>query len=144
MTDPARRKILLVEDDPVDLKLVSRALAHVAPDVEIISTLDSTEAADMIEVESPDLICTDLRMPMLDGATLVANLRATHEHDGRIVVILSTSDQPNDIRTAYANRANAYYVKPSLPSGYRDMARQLIEHWFSVAQICPESSIERH
>lgn len=81
------------------------------------------------------MIFVDLRMPTVSGDVVVSRLRDDARHDTRALLILSSSDNPDDIQTCYKARANAYYVKPSSHGGYRDLARKVVDHWLSLARV---------
>lgn len=129
------RRILIVDDDPADISILKRAFKTTAAQVEIYETTEPLKAAPLAEECRPDLVCVDLKMPLLDGAGVVAALRADRDHDTRALVVISSSDRPEDIRESYEKRANAYYVKPTTLDGYRELARTVTEHWFSAARV---------
>ncbi len=75
-------KVLVVEDDPVLLRMVCRYLARRAFVVE--SAVDGEEALEKVVAFQPDLVLSDVRMPRMDGTALLAALKA-RDGDGTIV-----------------------------------------------------------
>ncbi|MCZ7553101.1 MAG: two-component system response regulator [Anaerolineae bacterium UTCFX2] len=111
------RPILLVEDNPMDVDLTQRAFKrkkvpnpiHIAWDGEqalsFISRWDSGES-------TPLLILLDLKLPKMDGFEVLRVFKDHPEYRNIPVVILSTSTEENDVRSAYQGGANSYLSKP--------------------------------
>ena len=71
-------KVLIVEDSPVALGIL-RKLLDASPEVQVVGTAhDGTEALNMIPKVQPNVICTDLKMPKMDGLELIKEVMAKH------------------------------------------------------------------
>jgi two-component system response regulator MprA len=82
---PARRRILVVDDDPRSRSAVARLLAEEGYDAEVAA--DGEEASGLLGTWDPDLVLTDLDMPRLDGRALVQRVRSLRP--GTPVLVLS-------------------------------------------------------
>ncbi len=126
--------ILLVEDNPVDLDLTLRAFARkrLANPVEIAR--DGEEAlAFMARWDAgealPVVILLDVKLPRVNGLEVLRQLKA-HERFRRIpVVMLTSSAEDSDLRTAYDLGVNSYIVKPVDFSKFVDVAEQIEVYW---------------
>ena len=128
------RSILLVEDNPMDLDLTLRAFARRNLTNKIEVARDGQEALDFIGAweagaEVPVVILLDVHLPKVDGLEVLRRLRA-HPRFGTIpVVMLTTSAEDEDIRTAYALGANSYIVKPVAFDKFLGVAEQIDLYW---------------
>jgi CheY-like chemotaxis protein len=114
--------ILLVEDNPSDIGLTQRALAksHIANEMVILE--DGQEALDYLFGsgqhtgrdlnELPALILLDLKLPRVAGLEVLRQIRANERTSRLPVVILTTSQEEQDIAQSYDLRANSYIRKP--------------------------------
>src|SRR4051812_31096810 len=110
--------ILLVEDNPADMRLTVEALKEGDVRCELHWSQDGVEAMDYLhrrngneDAVRPDLILLDLNLPRLDGREVLAQIKA-HADLRRIpVVILSTSKAEDDILRSYDLHANCYITK---------------------------------
>ena len=125
--------ILLVDDDEIVTELVSRCLASKTSGVRIVSANDGEEALSVLRADLTDLpqiILLDINMPRMDGFEFLRQLRADEQLRDRVVFMMSTSDDPIDVRRAYAMNAAGFIVKSQtgvrfdrvarLMSAYRD------------------------
>ena len=111
--------VLLVEDDPVILKLL-----EVNFDLEGYSVLlarDGAEGIDLARSERPDLIISDIMMPNVSGIELVQTLKADDATSGIPIILLSAKAQTADIRAGMEAGADDYVTKPFEPL-------ELVEH----------------
>jgi len=139
-------KILLVEDNPDDVALTTRALkSHnimndvvVAHDgVQAIEYLFGTEGRPASD-ELPAVVLLDLKLPKLNGMEVLQRIRA----DGRTrllpVVILTSSDEERDIIEGYTLGANSYVRKPVNFVEFTEAAKQLGLYWLLINQAPPQ------
>ncbi len=112
-----RVRILLVEDNRAHALLVQRNIRNSSRPPEIHHVVDGEEALDYlertcVENELPDLVLLDLRLPKLDGFTVLRKMRDDEKLASLPVVVLSTSDREADVKYAYECGAADYVVKP--------------------------------
>lgn len=115
------RRILLVEDDPMDIELILSALAdyNLANDITVLR--DGAEALDYLYRRgacalrpegNPVVIFLDLKMPRVDGVQVVRQLKSDEQMRSIPIVILTSSRESGDLEECYRLGANAYVVKP--------------------------------
>ncbi len=129
-----RFRLLLVEDNPADARLLVEALEEARIDVEIHTSKDGIDALELLRQGSyarPDAVILDLNLPRMDGRELLAAIRSDAELSELPVVVLSTSHYDGDIRACQDLRARAYVVKPAGFEEFVDVARR-------IARICHE------
>jgi chemotaxis family two-component system response regulator Rcp1 len=83
----------------------------------------------------PHLVVLDLKMPKKGGLEVLAEMRLQEELRVIPVVVLSSSDRPEDISASYARGANSYVTKPATASGLRDGVGELARYWMDVASL---------
>jgi len=132
--------ILLIEDNPLDVDLTLRAFKRcglanpvlVARDgEEALAWIPRWEAGELL----PVVILLDLRLPKIDGLTVLQAFK-THPVLRRIpVVVLTTSKEDRDIQVAYDQGANSYIVKPVDFDNFMNMARQIELYWCVLNEV---------
>ena len=124
-------KILLVEDDPGDQKLIKRSLLDqkVSNELSIVESGEKalTYLSQCRANDKPDLILLDLNMPGMGGKKFLRRLKADDELDTIPVVILTTSDSEQDILESYKLQAAGYIKKPVSLQGFQGVIRGLEE-----------------
>jgi chemotaxis family two-component system response regulator Rcp1 len=139
--------ILLVEDNPADVKITQRALRDSGFPVDLRVVRDGQEAVDYLlragphaadpTWRSPDLILLDLNLPRLDGLQVLQRIRATPELRKVPVLILTTSDRPKDIEETYTAGANTYIQKPADFARFVQVLRTIQQYWLDAAMLPP-------
>jgi CheY-like chemotaxis protein len=107
--------ILLVEDDAADAMLIEEALLHRGASRNISQASDGVAALERLRdpaLRRPDLIVLDLNMPRMGGRELLDVLKNDDELKIIPVVVLTTSNAPDDVSGAYLSHSNAYITKP--------------------------------
>lgn len=138
MTGPvpgsSSRPILLVEDDPLDVELTTRALkrGRLANPIEVAR--DGEEALAWIPrwdagAPTPAVILLDINMPRVGGLEVLQRLKSHPRYRTIPIVILTTSAESADVRTAYERGVNAYIVKPVDFERFVEVARQIELFW---------------
>ncbi|MBN9053107.1 MAG: response regulator [Rhizobiales bacterium] len=127
------RRLIVVDDDPVDARFVMRAFSDAGSPLEITHAADAEVASDRLDAEAFDYILLDINMPGISGMELLKRLRGRPRTAVTPVIMLSSSSNTADVSRAYENGANAYAVKPSTLSGYRAFAEGFTRFWVDVA-----------
>jgi CheY-like chemotaxis protein len=102
--------ILVVDDNPINLKLVSDLLAFEGH--RVTKAVDGEEAADCVRRDPPDLILLDVDLPGIDGLTLTKRLKADPQSADIIIVALTAFAMKGDRQKAMAAGCDAYITKP--------------------------------
>ncbi len=141
-------EILLVEDDDADLELTLNALraAHVANPIHVAR--DGQEALDFVATHRAQggpkrlrLVLLDLKMPRVDGLTVLREIRKDAQWNSVPVVVLTSSAQDPDLRAAYALGANSYIQKPADFEQFRNIVAQVGLYWLVVNHVPQSSSV---
>jgi CheY-like chemotaxis protein len=113
-------RILLAEDNDGDVFLVRRALEKQGLRCQLMVAHNGEEALKMLDTaedgppaDAPRLILLDLNLPRVDGGEILAHLRRTHAFSAIPVIVLTSSDSPQDRDLAMSLGANAYFRKPA-------------------------------
>ncbi|MDP9591116.1 UNVERIFIED_ORG: CheY-like chemotaxis protein [Shinella zoogloeoides] len=125
--------MIVVDDDPVDVRFVLRAFSDAGSTLDITHVSDAKTASDRLDAEVFDYILLDINMPGTSGVDLLKRLRSQPRTAVTPVIMLSSSSSMTDINRAYESGANAYAVKPSTLSGYREFAEGFTRFWVDVA-----------
>lgn len=138
----AEADILLVEDNPGDMKLVNLAFEerNLPGELHMVSTGEKAlnwlfEQANYEEVPRPDLILLDLNLPGKSGHDVLKEVKDDTKLRLIPVVVLSGSQYTNDIVEAYDSHANAYVTKPDDPEVFADLIQNVIEFWISTVEL---------
>jgi two-component system, chemotaxis family, response regulator Rcp1 len=133
-------EILLVEDNPADVRLTIEALKDAAVPHRLHVARDGVEAIHMLkhataDVPRPDLILLDLNLPRKDGREVLAEIKQDEALCHIPVVILTTSQAEQDIVHSYRLRANAFVTKPVEIDHFFEVIRSMEHFWLSVARL---------
>jgi two-component system, response regulator len=139
--------ILLVEDNPDDVKLTLRAFNHIKVGNQIVVARDGVEALDYLFgtglhvgrdlTDAPAVVFLDLKLPRLDGLEVLRRIRGDARTALQPVVILTSSDEEQDRITSYRLGANSYVRKPVDFDQFIESAKQLGLYWLLVNQPPP-------
>lgn len=134
--------ILLVEDDPDDAVLLQRAVGKRARNCRLQHAEDGETAIDYLAGEGryanrlehpfPQIILLDLKLPRKSGFDVLDWLKGQPRLRSLPVIVLSSSDEPQDMRRAYAAGANSYLVKPPHYTGLADMVEKIESYWLKL------------
>ena len=138
-------EILLVEDNPGDVRLTREALhegkvrnnLNVAPDgVEALAFLRKQGA--YAGAVRPDLILLDLNLPKKDGREVLEEIKADPALRNIPVVVLTSSQAEQDIVRAYDLHANCYVTKPVDLDQFIRVVQTIEDFWFTIVKLPPE------
>lgn len=134
--------ILLVEDNPDDVALTLRAFEkyHIAN--QIVVARDGEEALDYLFSSNgkriqPQVVLLDLKVPKYDGLEILRRIRADERTKLLPVVILTSSEQDEDLMGSYRAGANSYVRKPVDFVEFTEAARQLGLYWMVLNNTAP-------
>lgn len=138
-------EILLVEDNPGDVRLTKEALKDNKVRNNLTVVEDGVEAMSFLRREGrytgsprPDLILLDLNLPKKDGREVLSEIKAD-EHLRRIpVVVLTTSKAEEDILRAYDLNANCYITKPVDFDQFIRVVKTIEDFWLTMVKLPPE------
>jgi len=137
--------ILLVEDNPGDVRLTKEALKDAKVLNEIYVAKDGVEAMEFLhkqgscaEAPTPDMILLDLNLPRKDGREVLAEIKKDPQLKHIPVIILTTSKAEEDIIRSYNLHANAYITKPVDLNRFVEIIRTLEEFWFTIVKLPPK------
>jgi CheY-like chemotaxis protein len=134
--------ILLVDDSPGDVRLTIEALKehrvlnnlYVANDgIEALEALHKT--GKFKDVVRPDIILLDLNMPRMDGREVLKEIKANPKFRSIPVVILTTSEDEQDIYKSYDGHANCCITKPVDFTRFMEVIRDLQNFWISIVKL---------
>jgi len=136
--------ILLVEDNPDDVKLTQRALRKSNILNELVVARDGVEALDYLfgtgqyaerdTRQMPQVVLLDLKMPRMDGLELLQRIRADEKTRLLPVVVLTTSTEERDRVESYKLGANSYIRKPVDFQQFTEAVQQLGLYWLVLNQ----------
>ena len=135
-------ELLIVEDNPGDVRLLEEAFQELRANVHIRVAKDGVEALDLVmhppETRTtwrPDLILLDLNLPKVSGHDVLTRLK-THPQTALIpVIVLTSSRAESDVRRAYESHANAYLRKPTTLDGLMAAAKDVKKFWMETATL---------
>ena len=141
--------ILLVEDNPDDVKLTLRAFKKNNILNEVIVANDGQEALDWLFCEgkhggrdqgiTPSLILLDLKLPKIEGLEVLKRMRADDRTKLLPVVILTSSREDQDLCKGYSYGANSYVRKPVDFEKFIEAVHQLGLYWLMINEPPPAS-----
>ena len=144
-TDTRPIDILLVEDNPGDVRLTKEALRDAKVLNQIYVARDGVEAMQFVHNEGPfsnvpmpDLILLDLNLPKKDGREVLAEIKKDPKLKHIPVVVLTTSKADEDIVRTYNLHANAYITKPVDLNRFVEIMHALEEFWFTIVKLPPK------
>jgi len=145
MSDDTRGRpiqILLVEDNPGDVRLTIEALKEGKVSNTLSVARDGVEALSFLRREGPhgkavrpDLILLDLNLPKKDGREVLAEIKDDSSLRRIPVVVLTTSKAEEDILRTYDLHANCYITKPVDLEQFISVVRSIDDFWLSVVRL---------
>jgi CheY-like chemotaxis protein len=137
-------EILLVEDNPGDIRLTKEALKEGKVKNNLKVAMDGVEAYQYLLREGefqdavrPDLILLDLNLPKMDGRELLEKIKEEQELRRIPVVILTTSKAEEDIVKSYDLHANCFITKPVDLDKFIVVVKSIEDFWMSIVKLPP-------
>lgn len=135
-------ELLLIEDNPADVRLTQEALKDSKLMVRLHHAEDGVQAMQFLRREppfadavQPDIILLDLNLPRKDGREVLAEIKADDRLKKIPVVVLTTSADEQDILTTYQLHANCYITKPVDFERFITIVKNIEEFWFSIVRL---------
>lgn len=139
-TDPM--KLLLVEDNEGDVRLIEEALKDARTPVSLMRAADGEEALSFLRREGaharaprPDLVLLDINLPGRNGLDILLEVKQDPALREIPVVMLTTSREPRDVRQSYDRHANSFISKPDDLEGLVRVVSMVQGYWTGVATL---------
>ena len=139
-------EILLVEDNPADVRLTREALSADRLWNSLSVAKDGVEAMAYLRREGkfaaaarPDLILLDLNLPKKDGREVLAEIKADANLKLIPVVVLTSSDAEEDILKTYGLHANCYITKPVDLKQFMKVVKSIEDFWLAIVKLPPKT-----
>lgn len=137
--------ILLVEDNEDDVFLMQRALKGAGIINKLYVAEDGRQAVDYLSGNGeysdravhplPSVVFLDLKLPMMRGHDVLAWIRQQPQLKDLVVVVLTSSSEPTDLKEAYRLGANSYVVKPPTADQLLDLAKAFKWYWLEFNEF---------
>ncbi len=140
----SRIEILLVEDNPADVRLTQEALKEekIHNNLNVVS--DGVEAMQFLRREGkyatavrPDLILLDLNLPRKDGREVLQDIKKDDKLKSIPVVVLTMSDAERDVLQTYKLHANCYIQKPLDLIQFSKVVKSIQDFWLTIVKLPP-------
>ena len=135
-------EVLLVEDDPGDVMMTREAFQDYKLHNELHVVSDGSEAMAFLRQEGeyagrprPDLVLLDLNLPRMDGRQVLEAIKSDPDLASIPVVVLTTSENEDDVLRSYSLHANAYVTKPVDFQRFIEVVRQIDDFFVSVVRL---------
>jgi len=134
--------ILLVEDNAGDVRLAQEAFSYPNSPIKLHVARDGEAAMAFLRQEGghsnaprPHVILLDLKLPKIGGLEVLAQIKNDKRLKAIPTIILSTSDLESDIRSAYENYANCYFLKPTKWDAFDSIVKHVNDVWLGLAKL---------
>ena len=144
ITGTGRAEILLVEDNPADVRLIRETFKDFKISNNLSVARDGMEAMAMLKktgeyasAVKPDVILLDLNLPRKNGFEVLEELRQDPDLKRIPVVILSTSDSEKDVMKSYDLHANCFVTKPVGLDEFIKIVMSIENFWLAIVKLPP-------
>lgn len=135
-------QVLMVEDNPDDVLLTREALKDAKVHCNLHVVEDGVQAMEFLKKRGefadsprPDIILLDLNLPRKDGREVLVDIKSDESLRMIPVVVLTTSESPDDIARAYNSHVNCYITKPVDFDQFVKVVRSIEDFWFTVVKL---------
>lgn len=143
------REILVVEDNPADVRLIREALREMSPPINIHTVQNGEQALQFLRRQGqyghapiPALVFLDYNLPGASSRDILREMKCNESLRPIAVIVLTTSDAAADVREAYRLHANCYLRKPSDLESFLSTIQITAHFWLNVACIAGGSDPE--
>lgn len=141
-------EILLVEDNPGDVRLTKEAMRDAKVRNTMETVPDGVEAMAFLRKEGryqystrPDLILLDLNLPKKSGLEVLKEIKVDEDLRRIPVVVLTTSHAEQDILKSYDLHANAYITKPVELAQFLSVVKAIEDFWLEIVRLPPDREV---
>lgn len=146
-----KRNVLLVEDNPGDVLITKEAFEKAEVKANMSIAKDGEEAIKFLSKvkelkegnKKPDLVLLDLNLPKVNGKEVLKIIKKDNKLRHIPVVILSSSNNEEDIKASYDLQANCYVKKPSNMHHFITIAKSIGDFWLNKALSPEEGELEK-
>ena len=135
-------EVLLVEDNPGDVRLTQEAFRDANMHVRLHVASDGVEAMAFLRHEEtyahaprPDMILLDLNLPKMDGREVLDRIKKDDDLKTIPTMILTTSQAESDILESYQLQANCYLTKPITLGAFESLVKSINEFWMTKVRL---------
>lgn len=135
-------EILLVEDNPADVRLTVEGLKEAKITTNQDAITDGDQAIDFLyrrgdysEAPRPDVILLDLNLPGVDGRAILKTVKQDPSLRAIPVVVLTSSEAESDIISSYEEHANCFISKPIDFDGFLKVVQSIEDFWFTIVKL---------
>jgi CheY-like chemotaxis protein len=136
---PRGYHILIVEDNPGDIRLMEEAFAILKVPVSLSIATDGIQAIEQLQQlpqdDAIDLILLDLNLPAKDGRAVLSEVKNHSAFASIPVLVLTTSEASRDIDTAYKLHANCYLTKPNTFDDLLELVQLIDRFWLRRVKL---------
>jgi len=137
-----QKRILLIEDNPGDIKLFEEAVSAEELNI-VIDVVEDGEAAleyyeklkDADFVNAPSIIISDLNIPKINGLDVIKKFKSDPIFKIIPIIVLSTSNLDTDIKECYSSYVNAFLVKPIGIDEFFNLVKMVDEFWLRTCHL---------
>jgi chemotaxis family two-component system response regulator Rcp1 len=138
-------RVLLVEDNPGDVRLTQEAFLGVNNSVYLLVACDGKEAISLLKQEEnythaprPDLILLDLNLPKMGGQEVLALIKADDCLRAIPTIVLTTSDAESGVEKSHQLQASCYVVKPVQLDAFERLVKSVNDFWLTKVKLPPQ------
>ena len=135
-------EVMLVEDNPGDVRLVQESLNDSDYNVNLTVATDGVEALEILRDRSeyssdyrPHLILLDLNLPRMSGGDFLAEVKSDFDLRRIPVVVLTSSQEESDVLEVYDLQANAFVSKPAVADRFGTTLAAVQAYWIGTAKV---------